>query len=303
MKIHMAASMPHYGRHVRAVWKHLPSELKGDLIARRTKLSSKQDFVMVGSKSDIELAGRNRAIYVEHGAGQAYGGHRQSAMHPHYHGSKHPLNVVGYISPRQQVAESWSAPGFAAGCPALDELERELQAIAVLTFHWDAHMVCTEARTARPHYIERFADIARWAFDAGYELVGHRHPRDRRAERIFRNLNIRFEGDSEKVLKHAAVLIADNTSLMYEAALLDIPVIALNAPWYCRNVEHGLRFWSHVPGIQVNNTDELLDLQLTDYVLNDPYKSARTEAAQYCYGTNLGGVAAARWVTDLVSTM
>jgi hypothetical protein len=303
MKIHIAASMPHYERHVRAVWKHLPPEIRGDFISRRIKVPSKEDFVMVGSKSDIELAGRNRSIYVEHGAGQAYGGHRQSAQHPHYHGSKHPSNVVGYISPRQQVAESWSAPGFAAGCPALDDFKREPQAIAVITFHWDAHMVCTEARTARPHYIERFADIARWAFDAGYELVGHRHPRDRRAERIFRDLNIRFEPDAERVLKHAAVLIADNTSLMYEAALAGIPVIALNAPWYRKDVEHGLRFWSHVPGIQVDTAEQLLDLPLTNYVKNDPYKLARTKAAQYCYGRNVGGVAAARWVTDLVSTM
>jgi hypothetical protein len=303
MKIHMAASMHHYLRHTKAVWEHLPEDLKGEVVTRKLRAVPKDDFVMVGSKSDIELAGRNRVIYVEHGAGQAYAGYTQSARHPHYHGGKHPSNVVGYISPRQEVAESWSAPGFAAGCPALDGFEREPQPVAVLTFHWDAHMVCSEARTARPHYIESFEDIARWAFDAGFELVGHRHPRDKRAERIFRDLHIRFEPDSEQVLKHASVLIADNTSLMYEAALLDVPVIALNAPWYRKDVQHGLRFWSNVPGIQVDTAEELLAVPLAQYVADDPSASIRAKAAQYCYGQNLGGAAAARWVTDLVSTM
>jgi hypothetical protein len=299
----MAASMPHYERHTNAVWRHLPEDLKGGVVTRKLRAAPKDDFVMVGSRADIELAGKNRVIYVEHGAGQAYNGYPESARHPHYHGGKHPENVVGYISPRQEVAESWSAPGFAAGCPALDSFEREPQPVAALTFHWDAHMVCSEARTARPHYIENFENIARWAFDAGFELVGHRHPRDRRAERIFRDLHIRFEPSSEQVLRNAAVLIADNTSLMYEAALLDIPVIALNAPWYRKNIDHGLRFWSHVPGMQVDSAEELLAVSLSDYVSDDPSAGQRAEAARFCYGSNLGGAAAARWVTDLVSTM
>jgi len=309
MRVHMGATHPHYRRHVEAVWKHLPDDVRGNIVTKPLRGAPKEDVLMVGSRSDIDLAGSSlgpkarRVIYVEHGAGQSYRGHPQSARHPHYHGGRHPSNVIGYISPRRDVAESWTQPGFAAGCPALDGFQREPQPVAAITFHWDAHMVCSEARTARPHYIERFEDIARWAFDAGYELVAHRHPKDRRAERIWRNLNIRFEPDYENILKHASVLIADNTSLMYEAALLDIPVIALNAPWYRKDVEHGLRFWSHVPGVQVDEADELLGLDVSNYVVEDPSAETRRSAAQYCYGTNVGGIAAADWVTDLLFAM
>ena len=305
----MGASLPHYRRHVEAVWKHLPDDIKGTIVTTTLRGAPEEDVLMVGSRSDVDLALKHRqhngyrVIYVEHGAGQCYRGHPLAAQHPHYHGGIHPRNVIGYISPRRDVAESWSEPGFAAGCPALDGFEREPQPIAAITFHWDAHMVCSEARTARPHYIERFEDIARWAFDAGFQLVGHRHPKDRRAEKIWRNFNIRFEPDYEHILRHASVLIADNTSLMYEAALLDIPVIALNAPWYRKDVEHGLRFWSHVPGIQVDDADQLLTIALNEYVSDDPTAQMRHEAVKYCYGTNVGGIAAAEWVTDLVFTM
>ena len=55
---------------------------------------------------------------------------------------------------------------------------------------------------------------------------------------------------------------------MFEAASVGIPVVAMNAPAYRRDVHHGLRFWDAVPGPQVDDTDQLL--ATIHGVLDDP---------------------------------
>ena len=306
MKVHAIWSQPHYLRHVESVFKHLPDEIKGSIInvkQRQLRSTPYEDVVMVGGYYDIHAAPKNRVIYVEHGAGQAYSGDKRASEHPCYHGGRHPNNVIGYISPRQDVAESWSAPGFAAGCPAVEGIVRKPSNIAVITFHWDARAVCEEARSAANHYHSRLEMMVQHLQSQGFQFVGHWHPKDNRGKRRWLKMGLPVVEDVDEILSKASLLIADNTSLMYEAALCGIPVVALNAPWYRREVEHGLRFWSHVPGWQIDSPEQFLETDFRTYVDNDLSANERNEAVRYCYGTNLGGKEAARWVTDLVASM
>jgi len=312
MRVHALSSLRHYRRHVEAVWKHLDPSIQGEFISgskATTKRLPPEDVVMVGGFYDIDRVPQ-RVVYVEHGAGQSYGGDQRAARHPAYHGSVHDPRVIGYISPSQSVADSWGRPAFAAGCPALDEIQRpepdrfrRLNKVAAITFHWDARKVCPEARSARPHYIDDLHSMVAVLHQQGFEVLGHWHPRDIAGPKIWRFLGVEQVKEPDEVLARAGLLIADNTSLMYEAAQLDIPVAALNAPWYRPDVEHGLRFWSHVPGIQINDIEQFALFSFESYLHHDYSKSVRADCAKYAYALPVGGAgeAAALWLTKLVS--
>lgn len=313
MKIHVISSLPHYHRHIDAVWKHLPAEFQGEVVlGRRARLDNipPEDVVMIGGAYDL---GRTdaRVIYVEHGAGQSYNGDPsdRAYQHSNYAGGKHPRNVIGYISPRDDVAKSWGRPAFAAGCPALDGVAARRQATyphkVVFTFHFDAR-ITAESRSAREHYLDglttMFAHV-RNQISGDWIPYGHGHPRDPQAKHIWRNLGI-VEIDLDEVLETASLLVADNTSVMYEAAALDIPVIALNAPWYRKTIHHGLRFWDFVPGQQIGDPYEFVDIALGRYADDRQWKQWRQEVTEHVYAVDpkkaMAGPAAAAWVCDLL---
>ena len=311
MKVHAQGVAPHYRRHVDAVWRHLPLELRGEKLTARAVVRTlpREDIVMVGGFYDIAKFPLNRIIYVEHGAGQAYFGDSKAASHPCYHGSVHDKRVISYISPSQQVADSWDRPAFAAGCPALDvhygrnPLAHIHAPTAAITFHWDARRVCPEAWSAREHYINDLHSMVAILRSSGFHVIGHWHPRDPKGAKIWRNLGVERVAAVDDVLSRANLLIVDNSSVAYEAAALDIKVLSLNAPWYRRDVEHGLRFWGHIPGATIDDIYEFGRFDIKDYVqYTDPSKVVRRSAAEYAYAIPPGhaGEQAATWLTKLL---
>jgi hypothetical protein len=263
------------------------------------------DVILVGGYDNIALCGGRRVVYVEHGAGQTYSRLR-SRSRPHYPGGPHPPNVIGYICPNRHVAALWDRPTVVVGCPALEGLQRNPMAV-VFTFHWDAPTVCPEARSARPHYLDHLHEMVQWVRDTGLgglHPLGHWHPRDRQAETLWRRLGVECEPDPDRALERARLVVADNTSFAYEAALLGIANVALNAPWYRRDVEHGLRFWKHPPGIMVDDADELMSRPVHYYALDKQNHKLRRAAARRAYGLPLGGggaKAGAEFIEQLVS--
>lgn len=311
MKVHGLAGTAQYERHVRAVWRHIPTWLRGDMLcgvqAVATRLP-RDDVVIVGGAQDIPRA-RQRLVYVEHGAGQAYNGDPRCAGRLGYHGAPHPPNVCWYIAPRQDVADSWGRPAFAAGCPALDDIKPNASArpqngyagvkpSVVFTFHWDARRFCPEAGSAFEHYQPHLADMVRHLRAQGFDVFGHWHPRSPTMRKVWRELGVDFLDDIDTVLAGCDMMIVDNSSVMYEAAALDIPVVALNCPEYRRTVNHGLRFWDHVPGWQIDSGEEFLALDVGAYFREDWSEPARRHAVDYCYARPPGkaGKAAAAWI-------
>jgi hypothetical protein len=312
VRIHGLASFRHYERHVKAVLDKIDPDVRGEERwgARATTRSlPRDDVVLVGGFYDIERVPENRVIYVEHGAGQSYGGDEATKGFPAYSGGCHDERVIGYVCPNQRVADSWGRPAVAAGCPALDRHDPRRNVrwardkVVVFTFHWDAIRFSPEARSARDHYIDDLHSMVNHVRNSGMEVLGTSHPRDTRGPEIWRNLQVEYTPDPDEVLERCHLLVADNTSLMYEAAKLSIPVVALNAPWYRRDVHHGLRFWDRIPGRQVDNTVDFLNISLKQYIEHlGTVKTART-IGDWVYPVPVGQAAevAARWVEKLVA--
>lgn len=290
VRVHAASSQPHYWRHIRPIWEALPIEMRGEIFdgkhARIARIG-RDDVFLIAGMADLHLCAERRVIYVEHGAGQTYSRikDRWSAYYP---GGHHSENVIGYICPNEVVAQSWAPrPSVVVGCPALDRIEGGLGSAVVFTFHWDAWQVAPEARSAREHYLEHLHMMKVWAEDTSPGVMsplGHAHPRDKWAEGIWESIGVPFEPDPDVALRKASLVVADNTSFAYEAALLGIPNVALNAPWYRRDVHHGLRFWDHPPGLMVDDGYELISTSVEWWMGSVANAMARQAAAQRAYG-------------------
>lgn len=313
MKVHALASHEHYLEHLSVIHSRLPESLRGELLyVYRPKIRDfrhwhRDDVVLVAGYSDVDAAFGRRVIYVEHGAGQRYDSPNPAARR-HYHGSDHPENVVGYIAPRRDVAASWGRPAFAAGSPVCDPYELfSAERVAAITFHWNAsapiRVGVPEAGTAFDHYAPQMKHIVAELQVEGWEVIGARHPRFNAMRGFWDRLGVR-EVSAAEIRRRAQLLIADNTSLMYEMAYLGRDVITLNAPWFRRDVEHGLRFWEWVPGLQVNDPYELIDVIGE---LDKGVAAVQLGLTEYVYGKalsdGLDGQRAATWITAFASTL
>jgi hypothetical protein len=268
------ASRPHYWHHVEPIWRLLAARGAAGTaythrtIGHRRGPETATRPVMVASWQDAHYMSRSPVVYVEHGAGQQY----QEAA-PGWAGGPGLEHVRLFVCPSVAVADAWRAayPAAAvevAGCPVLDAYHqgrerggrRGTRPAVAVTFHWDCGLV-PETRTAWPHYDPALPALRDWCAASGVDLVGHAHPRIwRRLERRWRQLGVDAEPGWANVLGRVDVLVADNSSVMFEHASLDRPVVVLNAPWYRRDVEHGGRFWRWADvGEQVDGPGQLVD--------------------------------------------
>lgn len=307
--IDVYASQPNYWRHLAPIarelrdrghdvraWASVMGRPWGPRIMGRRE---RAHTAVCASWEDARRISPQRVCYVEHGAGQTYldGGNEDGRGYAGAEGLEH---VVLFLAPGDHVAAQWRArypqtPVETVGCPALDQhflrardfsasttmsvVEPRYNRVAV-TEHWRCGVV-PETMPAVPLFDRAIAEISRVD---GIEVVGHAHPRGVRSTvGRWRDLGIPYEPDPDSVLRTADLLVADNTSLMYEAAALDIPVLAINGPDYRRDVEHGLRFWSHVPGIQCDSVGTFIPAVMA--ALDDPpeARALRARAASHTY--------------------
>lgn len=302
MRVHGYASLPHYAEHIAPILRALPAHVRGAMWAPMDgrpwgmllppELEHDDSVMIVAGLPDAQhFAGRKRLVYVEHGAGQTYQG---IGDHGSYSGGNHDgLGVALYVAPSETVAARWRARGaraVVAGCPRLDaRLARygttpKRAETVVFTWHWWCELA-PEAQSAFPHYETTLPMLINRLRDDGVTVIGHGHPRYiGKLSRFYQEVaRVPWVRTLDEVFDQAPVLVADNTSALYEAAALGHPTVVANAPWYRRHVEHGLRFWSHVPGPQVDTIVEMYDAITACLVDHTHGLDLRERAADHAY--------------------
>lgn len=313
-------SEPQYLRHLLPIFALLPDRLRGTLFKHPkaegpgTPGYPRETIAVVASIQDHRAARSRRCktIFVEHGAGQTYCGvPGRACLSGSYAGGRGREDVLLFICPNEEVASANSATYPAArtaavGCPALDSWHQDPllrpagdRLRLVISFHADLN-ICPETRSALEWYRPFFPELKMWADGSGIELVGHAHPRALGVAReAYAEAGIPCVTSIVEVLATAVVYLCDNSSTLYEVASLDRPVIALNAPWYRREVHHGLRFWDAVPGLQVDDPRAIPEVVHAS-LLDPPDASRRRNTAVTRVYNACDGLAAERAVSAIL---
>ena len=283
-EIDFLATQPHYLDHIASVYlalgKTKPEQqgkifLPAELFPRAKKLGIARPRVLNDAKKqglrnitytsaygDMKFS-RNQGrptILTEHGCGQSFLGVRSQS----YLNSPDRAGVIAIFTPSTYparfVRETHPAiPVYRIGVPKLDHrhldksVPREARGVVAFSWHWDSK-VAPETRTALRHYRSALPEIAK-----KHPVLGHAHPLiARQLRNLYAKYNIEFIQDFDELIDRAELYVCDASSTIMEWASLDRPVICLNAPWYRRDVEHGMLFWSHRDvGIQVDHSRDL----------------------------------------------
>lgn len=306
------ASEVHYAEHLAPIFDALPENVRGSFRAHRAtwrglaspaplrRHTDERSVLLVASWRDLREQRRGRpVVFVEHGAGQSYDGDERSSSNRAYSGGAAREGVSLYVVPNEHVAARCIAvqpdvPVAVVGCPKLDRWHDPLarpcgpdqardRPVVAFTWHHD-HPLVPETRSALDHYRPGMRRIVDHLRAEGVEVLGHAHPRARRtAFNLYAEIGVHVSSSFAQVLDRAHVLVADNTSALYEFASTARPVVVLNAPWYRRDVEHGLRFWSHVPGPQVDDPADVATCVLSTLRHPAGAEALRRRAVEHVY--------------------
>lgn len=277
---------------------------------RRRRRGSTPDnqrpLIVVASFGDYRRARAvGHVVLVEHGAGQTYVGADPDS--PYHAGGRGRDDVVMFLCPNEAVAEANrrrypSTPALVVGSPRVESLRAARVASAPnrahpsgvpgVTFstHWDCH-ICPESRWAFPHFAPALGPLN----DDGnpWRLYGHAHPR------AWPDLNdwyarrgITRARHFDDVVRTSDVYVVDNSSTLYEAVAVGLRVVVCDAPWYRRDVDHGLRFWRWADvGPRVDAAADLYDAVMEAACGPDRFAEVRAACTAEVFGVVEGSVA------------
>jgi len=306
-QVHAQATEPHFVDHLAPVWQALPPETRGQfhvgsrasraraahhgITPAKGRMPKTLDGIALAAavgdlRRIVKITKVMPVVFFEHGCGLTYSTRRSS-----YAGAKNRPNVVQFVFPNewsagpQRAAHPHIPVDVIGSTPKLDrwcDIERNdipanVTPTVAVSFHWDCEIV-PETRSALGHYRKALAPL-KAALAGEARIVGHSHPRIvSRASAAFREAGIEFWADFDRVLAEADLYAVDNSSTLYEFASTDRPVVALNCPLYRRHVDHGLRFWEHIPGLECDAPDQLPDV-IREALLDPPGAQERRRNA------------------------
>jgi CDP-glycerol glycerophosphotransferase (TagB/SpsB family) len=136
--------------------------------------------------------------------------------------------------------------------------------------------------------------------ESGFRLIGHGHPKFQHVlQKHYEDAGIEFVADFEEVMERADVYVNDCSSTMYEFCVTGKPVVILNAPWFRKFVNYGIRFWLWTDiGPQVDKAEDVL--RAIEGQLGNPeqFRAAREKMVSELYP--FLGVSAQRAANSLV---
>lgn len=339
MHIDFTAEAPHFVDHILPVWAATPLELRGEIYildpktARYTQskgvpvnqvheIPDNGQLIVLASYSDLQIVTRQTSrpvVFMEHGAGQSYGGN-----HPSYAGGPNREAVRLFLVPGPHPAKRNrqaypQTPTVEIGCPKMDAWHKGVlkrssylaPGVVVISFHWECRS-SPEAGSAWSHFKPALEHLSQDLGD--WTVILHSHPRARtHVEEFAQQHGIPYTDSFEQVLQIADVYVADNSSTLFEFACATEgfgtqtqgrPVVLLNPPWFRKDVRHGLRFWEVATvGVQVDHPLYLAPAILGAHHDSPSQKQARLDAIRQVY-TVCDGIAADRAVNaikDLLS--
>lgn len=307
----MVCSETHFLDHLLPVYLSLPPQHRGDIwtssspvsepvAARLTDLGlgvrggsppRGTRRVMVASAGDMDRArgcGAQVALF-EHGCGMSWKGVKGTAGSS-FVGSTYRQGVSLIVVPNARAAakQHKATPKIRivdlGTTPKLDPWVGHPRPggrpVVAISFHWDS-AVCPETKSAMRHYQGQMAALA---LRRDYTVIGHAHPRIAGLMKMLcENHGIEFVPRFDDVLARAHVYACDVSSTMYEAAAAGLQVVALNQPGYRRNINHGLRFWELVPGLQCDHPGDLGDTLAQAITAPPEAEWARRRAVAHVY--------------------
>jgi hypothetical protein len=283
----------HFVDHMAPIWRalhekerghfYVPETLMGHALNRgvaATALQGREDDainvlvpngiapILVSAYGDMQSVKRNnpqRPIFMmEHGVGLTFD-------HPGYAGGTGlRRSVKFFLAPnefiRRKTAKALGAvPQAVIGTPKLDgfakaeggrqKAEGGKRTVAI-SFHWDGKRVAAEAGNAFEHYKFILPVLAE---RDDYHLIGHGHPKFMHyLAPIYESLGVEIVWDFSEVMERADLYVNDCSSTMYEFLVTGKPVVMMNAPWFRRDVNFGIRFWDYADiGPQVERAEDL----------------------------------------------
>lgn len=303
MQLDFFATQPHYADHMIPIAKELGEQMGTFFVSQEAHLRTLQadltaitniaprgdNPMLVASHSDLLTAytcNRNRTfVLMEHGIGLVFPGN------PSYAGNKGYRRFASLsLAPNRFVREKTrsvlpDANQEIIGTPFMDNWSTRFgnhqppgEILKVgLTFHWDGHQVAPEAGNALRHFAHVIPRLAR---NTNIQLIGHAHPRNEKMMReFFTTHHIAYEPEMQRLFERVDVLVNDCSSIMYYFLLTGKPLVLLNAPWFRRDVDFGIRFWDYADiGEQVNHPDALLRAIQRAYECLPGYRHARAKA-------------------------
>lgn len=287
MRLATYSSEDQYCQHLEAITQEL--RIRGIEVVHHhgygNRRSVEGKIVLVASRKDAGFLADRQIILVEHGAGQRY--HRDAGAGGADHEDRH---VVLFLAPSERVAENGRklyprAKRLAVGSPRVEQLSLLPRSpeVVVMAWHWNAPGV-PEAKGAWERYKVAARDLSKI-----YPVLGHGHPRTKSSiGREYKGFGISQEWDWAECVKQASALTCDNSSIMWEACALNIPVVVVNAPWYRKEQDWGLRFWEYADvGPQVDTPKDYAEA-VRLVLEEDRWKERRAEVAGLLYG-QVGG--------------
>lgn len=201
-----------------------------------------------------------------------------------------------YIKEKISVTQSKSIQAV-IGTPKLDDWKDAFEKYetniyrkfkVVISFHWDCE-VAPEAGNAFWHYRKMLGHLAK---SNHFTIAGHGHPRIiDKLEKFYDECGIPTLQSFDHVMTLADIYVNDSSSTAYEFCVTGKPVVLMNAPWFRKNVHHGIRFWDYTNiGPQVDDPFELEDKIVEGFQKQFEYRAARREMIKDLY-PYLGGSA------------
>lgn len=289
LQIDFLATQAHYIDHIAPIWdalsddnvgsffvpQHLfgyaQSKLKHHLYLYSYENNSLVTFgmnpILVCAYGDMKYCHRvnpDRQIFMmEHGTGHAFG----TSAYPNGPGDRDVVSL--FLPPNQYTAnkihEARSTLCVPIGTPKLDwvvnfneTITRRAKPLVCISFHHGTkNRKPPEASSAFEHYKDCIKALKH---HPEFDLVAHGHPLSRvRDIPFYDSIGVQFIHDFDTVMRTVDIYVNDLSSTLYEFITTGKPVVVMNAPWFRRNVHHGLRFWDYSDvGLHANEPDELL---------------------------------------------